>query len=456
MAAFKQPVSGGCMAAAAVLICLLVLHMNPRPSRPEHAYLGTFPRMSRTSILRRSKPQDSIWNVQSRVHWKPCEWWTAKPLTGLPVESNGYIKVDCHGGLNQMRRDLCDGVDIARLLNATLVLPDFEVASYWNDTSGFADIFDEDYFIHQMEGFVHVVKELPKELALREPIRVDCRKQKGHFDYIESVLPSLLEHRYIVITPAASQRLDRHPFYAKAARCQACFRALRLVKHLELMGAQLLQRIPQPFLSLHLRFEPDMVAYSRCEYTDLTQSSLDAINAARNGRVSLSGDLAEGWRNRGKCPLTPKETAFILQALGIPTNTNIYLAAGDGLLEWKEFTAVYRNSYTKTSLLDKASLMGMRGNSRAALDYIVSINSAAYIGTYFGNMDKMVSAMRALKGHSKTLFLNRKDFAAALSQGLDGEMLVHSLWESHRDALAAGKGSALPDCFCKSNLTDSV
>jgi hypothetical protein len=29
---------------------------------------------------------------------------------------------------------LCDGVGIARLLNATLVLPNFEVAAYWNDT----------------------------------------------------------------------------------------------------------------------------------------------------------------------------------------------------------------------------------------------------------------------------------------------------------------------------------
>jgi hypothetical protein len=29
---------------------------------------------------------------------------------------------------------LCDGVGIARLLNATLVLPKFEVAAYWNES----------------------------------------------------------------------------------------------------------------------------------------------------------------------------------------------------------------------------------------------------------------------------------------------------------------------------------
>ncbi|PWA54054.1 JHL06P13.13 [Artemisia annua] len=33
----------------------------------------------------------------------------------------------------------CDGVGVARLLNATLVLPKFEVAAYWNESSGFTD-----------------------------------------------------------------------------------------------------------------------------------------------------------------------------------------------------------------------------------------------------------------------------------------------------------------------------
>lgn len=220
MAAFKRPGIGGFIAAATVLVCLLVIHMSPKPPAQQHEYLGTFPPIDRTVMSRRGSPQKSIWNVHSLVHWKPCEWWTAKPITGPSVESNGYIKVDCHGGLNQMRRDLCDGVDVARLLNATLVLPNFEAASYWNDTSGFADIFDVDYFIQQMKGFVPVVKELPQALASKKPVRVDCRKQKGHFDYIESVLPSLVKHQYIIITPAASQKIDRHPFYAKAARCQ--------------------------------------------------------------------------------------------------------------------------------------------------------------------------------------------------------------------------------------------
>ena len=76
--------------------------------------------------------------------------------------------------------------------------------------SGFADVFDVDYFIQQMDGYVKVVKDLPPEIASREPFRVDTSKRKGQFDYIESILPSLLEHHYISITPAMSQRRDRY------------------------------------------------------------------------------------------------------------------------------------------------------------------------------------------------------------------------------------------------------
>lgn len=387
------------------------------------------------------------------LHPRQLVWFVFENTAALPVKSNGYIKVDCYGGLNQMRRDLCDGVGIARLLNATLVLPDFEVAAYWNDTSGFADVFDVDYFIQHMEGFIHFVREPPGDLAARGPVKIDCRKRKGHFDYVESVLPALLEHKFIVINPAMSQRLDRYPIYAKATRCHACFEALRLVKHLEQKGAQLLEQINKPFLSLHLRFEPDMIAYSQCQYTNLSESSIAAINAARDGRIPWSGDAAISWRKRGKCPLTPKETAFMLQALGIPVNTTVYLAAGDGLLEKEGFTSVYTNSYSKSMLLDEASLKGMRGNSRAALDYYVSIHSDSYIATYFGNMDKMVAAMRALRGLPKTLVLNRRAFAEAVYGGLYGKNLTEAMGETHRHDFATGRGSALPDCFCQSNVS---
>ncbi|KAL3528858.1 hypothetical protein ACH5RR_008180 [Cinchona calisaya] len=393
-----------------------------------------------------------IWSLRRVVEWRPCKWWLHQPPSPLSAHSNGYIRVDCYGGLNQMRRDFCDGVGIARLLNATLVLPKFEVAAYWNESSGFADVFDVDYFVQKMNGYVKVVKELPAEIASKEPFRVDCSKRKGQFDYIESVLPSLLEHHYISLTPAMSQRRDRYPLYGKAALCQACYNALRLTNYLEKKGFELLQAIPKPFLSLHLRFEPDMVAYSQCEYSGLSSTSLKAIEAARGDRKPWTGEASRIWRNRGKCPLTPSETALILQALSIPANTNIYLAAGDGLMELEGLTSVYTNVVTKSTLLSNEDFTSMHGNTKAALDYYVSINSDYYIATYFGNMDKMVAAIRAFKGLYKTLFLSRRAFAVFTSQGLRGEKLMEALWKAHRDDFVTSRGSALSDCFCEFQL----
>ncbi|XP_039145903.1 O-fucosyltransferase 13 isoform X1 [Dioscorea cayenensis subsp. rotundata] len=436
-----HPLSPVLLLAIPFLLAILILS----PSIPfSNRALLTSPR-----FFSRVRSSEEIWSVTRVVEWKPCHWWTDRPLTALPPKTNGFIRVDCYGGLNQMRRDLCDGIGIARLLNATLVLPKFEVAAYWNESSGFADVFDVDFFIERTKGFVDIVKELPEEIAGKEPFRVDCSKRMGSFDYAEVVLPELLKHQFISITPAMSQRRDRYPLYAKAALCQACYNSLRLNKALEKKGFELLSAIPKPFLSLHLRFEPDMVAYTQCEYDALSPSSLKAIEAARGDRKPWTGDAARLWRERGKCPLTPNETAFILQALAIPTNTTIYLAAGDGILELEGFTSVYTNVHTKSSLLSADDFVAMHGNTKAVLDYYISINSEAYIATHFGNMDKMVSAMRALNGMYKTLVLSRKAFASSTSKGLVGKELASALWEAHKEDFVMGRGTALPDCFCE-------
>ncbi|KAJ7537480.1 hypothetical protein O6H91_11G007200 [Diphasiastrum complanatum] len=385
------------------------------------------------------------------LEWRPCRWWSQhSERTASAEKSNGFIIVECAGGLNQMRRDFCDGISVARLLNATLMLPRFHTSNYWNETSGFADIFDAEYFIQQMKGFLHVVKELPPYLASKPPVVVDCHKRKP-FDYIETVLPVLLEHKLVIINPAASQRADRYPIWAKATRCQACFKAIRLVNHLESKAKLILDRIPRPFVALHLRFEPDMIAYSRCSYQNLSSSSLEAIEAVREGRPAFTGNLADNWRRRGKCPLTPVEAAFILQALRLPTNIPIYLASGGGLLEKDGFMKVYSNTYEKKDFLDTQLLKQLRGNSKAAIDYYVSLKSDLFIATYFGNMDKMVVADRSLINTGKTVVLNRKVFAEAISQGLNGSHLAYRVWQTHKALLDNGNLLPLPDCFCHSN-----
>ncbi|KAL3519419.1 hypothetical protein ACH5RR_017568 [Cinchona calisaya] len=72
--------------------------------------------------------------------------------------------VSANGGINQQRVAICNAVAVARLLNATLVIPSFMYSSVWRDTSQFGDIYQEDHFINYLKLDVRIVKELPKEL----------------------------------------------------------------------------------------------------------------------------------------------------------------------------------------------------------------------------------------------------------------------------------------------------
>lgn len=121
-------------------------------------------------------------------------------------------------------------------------------------------------------------------------------------------------------------------------------------------------------------------------------------------------------------------------------------------MEIEGLTSVYKNVYTKASLMREDDFVSMHGNTKAALDYYVSVYSDEYVASYFGNMDKMVAAMRALEGRHKTLFLSRRGFSVYSEKGLTGVELERAMWEEHRQEFVLGRGSALPDCFCEFNL----
>jgi hypothetical protein len=55
-------------------------------------------------------------------------------------------------------------VAVARILNVTLVIPELDKTSYWNDPSDFGEIFDEEHFINELKDHVRIVRELPDEL----------------------------------------------------------------------------------------------------------------------------------------------------------------------------------------------------------------------------------------------------------------------------------------------------
>ena len=294
----------------------------------------------------------------------------------------------------------------------------------------------------------YTAQDIPAAVSSQPPYPITCHKQKAPFDYVESLLPKLLHHKVILLRPSASQREDRFPVLAKSTQCQACFHALRLVKALQNEAESLLQQIPRPFVALHLRFEPDMIAYSRCLYNNLSTASVVAIDQAQGTRQVLGKKLQKSWRTRGKCPLTPKETASLLLALKVPSSTTIYIAAGTGLLEFHELASAFPRAVQKSNFLTKRSLKALGGSRAAAIDWYVCLHSDAYIATFTGNMDKMVISDRILASKQQNMILNRRYFAELKSEGKSTFEISGLIWQAHKQDVISGRNLPVTDCFC--------
>ncbi|XP_028064580.1 O-fucosyltransferase 7-like [Camellia sinensis] len=106
---------------------------------------------------------DKLWKPPPNRDYVPC----VEPSSNYTTSggSQGYLLVHTNGGLNQMRAGICDMVAVARIINATLVIPELDKRSFWQDTSNFFDVFDQDHFISSLANDVKVIRKLPKELA---------------------------------------------------------------------------------------------------------------------------------------------------------------------------------------------------------------------------------------------------------------------------------------------------
>ncbi|KAG8634743.1 protein ESMERALDA 1 isoform X2 [Manihot esculenta] len=375
----------------------------------------------------------TLWkNSHKAGEWRSC---VKKSSGGLP-ESNGYLYVEANGGLNQQRTSICNAVAVAGYLNATLLIPNFHYHSIWKDPSTFSDIYDEDYFISTLKNDVRVVDKIPEHLMERfdhnftNVFNFRVKAWSSIQYYKDVVLPALLEEKVIRIFPFANRLSFDAPPAVQRLRCLANYEALRFSNTILTLGEALVARMKErsanhagKYVSVHLRFEEDMVAFSCCVFDGGEEEEKDMAAArergwkgkfTRPGRTIRPGAI----RLDGKCPLTPLEVGLMLRGMGFDKNTHIFLASGK-IYNAEKYMAplleMFPNLLTKEKLASEDELAPFKNYSSrmAAIDYTVCLHSEVFVTTQGGNFPHFLMGHRRVLygGHSKTIRPDKRKLA---------------------------------------------
>ncbi|PQQ14323.1 uncharacterized protein Pyn_07914 [Prunus yedoensis var. nudiflora] len=430
-----------CAICSIALLALFSFSKVPNFSDPVK-----LPTLDDSSGILETKKQ---WKPPPSLNFVPCV--EPSPDYTSPTESRGYLLVHTNGGLNQMRAGICDMVAVARMLNATLVIPELDQRSFWKDSSNFSNVFDEDHFINALANDIKIIKKLPKELAT-VPRAVKLFRSWSGMNYYQDEIARLWEEYEVIRASKSDSRLANNnlPLDIQRLRCRACYEALRFSPQIEAMGKLLVNRMRSfgSYIALHLRFEKDMLAFSGCTQ-DLSSAEADELR--------------------------------IIRALGYPSSTPIYIAAGKiygGDSHMADLRSRYPILKSKETLASVEELEPFTNHASqmAALDYIVSVESGVFIPSYTGNMARAVEGHRRFLGHKKTISPDRKALVGLfdkLEQGTleEGKNLSDRVIEIHRKRqgsprkrkgpIAGLKGkeklrseepfyeNPLPDCLCR-------
>ncbi|KAL1566400.1 Rhamnogalacturonan I rhamnosyltransferase 1 [Salvia divinorum] len=336
-------------------------------------------------------------------------------------KNNGYLIVSCNGGLNQMRAAICDMVAIARSLNVTLIVPELDKTSFWNDPSEFQDIFDVDHFISSLRDEVQILKELPSHVKSRVELGIIHTMPPISWSdisyYHNQVLPLIQRYKVVHLNRTDARLANNgQPLEIQRLRCRVNFSSLRFTPQIEELSRKVIKILRRngPFLVLHLRYEMDMLAFSGCTQ-GCNSEEVEELTSMRYAypwwkEKVIDSDIK---RKEGLCPLTPEETALVLRALEIDPAIQIYIAAGEiygGKRRLSTLLSSYPYLVRKETLLEPSDLMFFQNHSSqmAALDYLVSLESDIFVPTYDGNMAKVVEGHRRYLGYKKTILLERR------------------------------------------------
>ncbi|KAL0813205.1 hypothetical protein Bca101_069648 [Brassica carinata] len=395
-----------------------------RFGKSKRKHNGTYDRMlglAAQALLENKREPKELWQEPKAqaLAWKPC----ADQRSWSPDDGeNGYIMVTANGGINQQRVAVCNIVVVARLLNASLVIPKFMLSDVWTDASQFGDIYQEEHFIKYLSPDIRIVKELPKELrsldleALGSVVTdVDVMKEAKPDFYMKHILPILHKNKVIHFV-GFSNRLafDPMPFDLQRLRCRCNFHALNFVPRIQETGALIVKRLRNSSGSYLAPLDVHLLGPKSASSLILDNKSDPPARKKASSSISskylalhLRFPSPDALRTEGLCPLTPEEAVLMLVALGFNRETRVFVAGAHiygGNKRLAALTSLYPNLVTKEKLLSPSELHPFKNFSSqlAALDFIGCAAANAFAMTDSGSqLSSLVSGYRIYYGGGK-------------------------------------------------------
>lgn len=364
------------------------------------------------------KLSHDVWSSRNSEHFYGCSNASSKfPNAEAATKPNRYLLIATSGGLNQQRTGITDAVVVARILNATLVVPKLDQRSYWKDSSNFSEIFDVDWFASYLSNDVKIIKQLPSSKGRKALSAYSLRVPRKCSErcYINRILPVLVKKRAVQLNKFDYRLANKLDTEYQKLRCRVNYHALRFTDPILKMGQKLVQRMrmrKKHYIALHLRFEPDMLAFSGCDYGGGEKEHKE-LGAIRRRWKTLHKSNPDRARRQGRCPLTPEEVGLMLRALGYGSDVHIYVASGEvyrGDETLAPLKALFPNFHSKETIATKEELEPFSSFSSrmAALDFIVCDESDVFVTNNNGNMAKILAGRRRYFGHKPTIRPNAK------------------------------------------------
>uniref|UniRef100_A0A804NLM7 O-fucosyltransferase family protein n=1 Tax=Zea mays TaxID=4577 RepID=A0A804NLM7_MAIZE len=335
-------------------------------------------------------------------------------------------------------------------------------------------IYDVPHFIKTLKYDVRIVMSIPEITTNGKTKKLKGQQLRPPRDapvswYATDALETMKKYGAIYLSPF-SHRLaeDIDNPELQRLRCRVNYHALRFKPNIMKTSSEIVNKLRSEghFMSIHLRFELDMLAFAGC-FDIFKPQEQKILWKYREEHFAEKELIPMKIRLKGKCPLTPEEVGFILRAMGFDNRTRIYLASGE-LFGGKRFMKPFKTMFPR---LENHSTVGpgkleenTQGLAGSAVDYMVCLLSDIFMPTYDGpsNFANNLMGHRMYYGFRTTITPNRKALAPILIDRMEGrhigfERIRRVMSNTHFGAPhkrvhpESFYTNSWPECFCQTD-----